>query len=106
MFKKDTHRLLQRQFKTHYKDEELLKNLLKNTHFESFMRSINQAYFEYDDDKKLLENIVKENQAELLKVNEELKELNSNLENHVLEKTQNLQSAFQELDSKENKVNY
>lgn len=104
MFKKDTHRLLRRQFETHCKDEELLNNLLKNPHFESFMRSINQAYFEYDDDKKLLENIVKENQEELFKVNEELKELNQNLEKHVEEKTQNLQSAFQELAAKEKRI--
>jgi PAS domain S-box-containing protein len=104
MFKKDTHRLLRRQFETHCKDEELLNNLLKNPHFESFMRSINQAYFEYDDDKKLLENIVQENQEELFKVNEELKELNQNLEKHVEEKTQNLQSAFQELAAKEKRI--
>lgn len=104
MFKKDTHRLLRRQFETHCNDKDFLKSLLKNPHFESFMKAINQAYFEYDDDKKLLENIVKENQEELFKVNEELKELNQNLENRVFEKTQNLQSAFQELAAKEKRI--
>ncbi len=104
MLKKDTHRLLKRQFETHCNDMQLLNSLMKNPHFESFMNSVNQAYFEYDDDKKLLENIVKENQEELFKVNEELKELNLNLENRVAKKTQNLQSAFQELAAKEKRI--
>jgi PAS domain S-box-containing protein len=104
MLRKETHRLLKIQFETHCNDKSLLKELLKNPHFELFIMSINQAYFEYDDDKKLLENIVKENQKELLKVNEELKELNLDLENRVLRKTQNLQSAFQELALKEKRI--
>lgn len=104
MLSKETHRLLKIQFETHCNDKTLLKELLKNPHFESFILSINQAYFEYDDDKKLLENIVKENQKELVKVNDELKELNLDLENRVVRKTQNLQSAFQELALKEKRI--
>jgi PAS domain S-box-containing protein len=104
MLSKETHRLLKIQFETHCNDKTLLQELLKNPHFESFILSINRAYFEYDDDKKLLENIVKENQKELVKVNEELKELNLDLENRVVSKTQNLQSAFQELAIKEKRI--
>lgn len=104
MLKDGTHRLLKIQFENHCNDKTLLNELLKNPHFESFIMSVNQAYYEYDDDKKLLENIVKENQKELIKVNEELQELNLDLENRVVSKTQNLQNAFQELALKEKRI--
>lgn len=104
MLKDGIHRLLKIQFENHCNDKTLLNELLKNPHFESFIMSVNQAYYEYDDDKKLLENIVKENQKELIKVNEELQELNLDLENRVVSKTQNLQNAFQELALKEKRI--
>lgn len=104
MLKVETHRLLKRQFANHCNDKDLFGELMKNPYFESFLLSINKAYFEYDDEKNLLENIVKENQTELFKVNHELVELNQKLESRVAEKTADLQLAFLQLEEKEKRI--
>ncbi len=104
MLNNDTHRLLKRQIATYCGDQEYLEKMLQNPKFEMFLKAVDQAYYEFDEDKKLLENIVRENQEELFKMNEELVELNTKLEQRVAEKTQHLNDAFQELKEKEVRI--
>jgi PAS domain S-box-containing protein len=104
MLNNETHRLLKRQIATYCGDQEYLDKMLQNPKFEMFLKAVNQAYYEFDEDKKLLENIVHENQEELFKMNEELVEMNTKLEQRVAEKTQHLNDAFQELKEKEVRI--
>jgi PAS domain S-box-containing protein len=63
------HRLLNRQIKNNLSEE-----LIENPQVQEFLKVINKAYSDFDEDKHILENILENTNNELFKANNKLKE--------------------------------
>ena len=62
------HRLLTKQISKH-----LTEDCLKHEHFKSFIKSVNESYFNFERDKELFEHSSQLNEKEYAEINIKLK---------------------------------
>lgn len=85
------HRLLDRQIRRHLPGGEVRDDLLP------FLEAVNSAYFQFDDDRGMLERSLEVSSQELMEVNSELLELTRDLEKRVAKRTEDLTRVNQRL---------
>lgn len=68
--KKAYHNLLKRQIKRHFADPEIISSEMAD-----FIESVNEAYWQSDDDRNMLERSLELSSSELLQANSELKSI-------------------------------
>ena len=96
MINDDFNRLLKRQIKIHFGDgNDIPQNILK------FIADVNATYKDYDRNLDHLEHVLNMSSDELIKVNDELKLLNTKNEQIIEEKTAKLKSASYNLQNAE-----
>ena len=90
------HRLLKRQIKQHFGNLDQVPQGI-----EDFLKSVNEAYTDYDKDLSHTENILKISSQELFKANKELKGINDSNQRIIEEKTRDLKRITHNLQSAE-----
>ncbi len=88
------HSLLKRQIKRHLHDPERVSPELA-----SFIDAVDSAYHEFDLDRSMLERSMELSSRELLEANAGLRAIHGDLEQRVLDRTQELSRANEELVS-------
>lgn len=88
----DQHGLLKRQLRRTIGETASLSDTLQE-----FIESVNRAYFDFEDDRRILERSLDLSSEELLEANEELSRHRENLEKLVRERTEELQRANAQL---------
>ncbi len=86
------HRLLQRQIKRHLTDINLSDSV-----FQNFLKAVDDAYCQSDDDYRLLERSLALSSSELLDANTQLQDLLNAVEVQVADRTAELANANTEL---------
>lgn len=84
----NVHRLLKRQVAKHFGED-----ISKNPKLGEFLKSINEAYTNFDSDYEQLERTLEVSSNELFKSNESLNLLNNALEEKIINRTSELESA-------------
>jgi PAS domain S-box-containing protein len=96
MINEEFNRLLKRQIKIHFGDADAIPhNLLK------FIEDVNATYKNYDSNLDHLEHVLNMSSDELIKVNDELKILNTKNEQIIEQKTAKLKRASYNLQNAE-----
>lgn len=89
---RERHRLLKRQLKRHFKDPDAI-----SVDLQAFLESVNDAYWQADEDRLRLERSLELSSQELLQANSELQTLLQTVEQQVAERTRELTEANAEL---------
>ena len=87
----ELHSLLRRQLKRHFPDDRVPEELT------AFLAAIDQAYYQFDNDRSMLERSLDLSSQELIQINNELRKAQRDLEHRVEERTAALGRANDEL---------
>jgi two-component system NtrC family sensor kinase len=88
------HRLLQRQLKRYLADVDL-----STPQWQDFLKAVDNAYCQYDNDHDMIERSLEISSDELLQANSQLRDLLTTVEAQVAQRTSELTTANRELES-------
>ena len=87
-----SHRLLKRQLRKFVPPEDV-----ESGRFNDFLKAVNQAYLEFDEDLKRTEHILEESSKELFKANKELKKIAEDKTKEAEQMANRLKSAAESI---------